>query len=47
MEDAVKKFIDDLAAENPEKTKLVNQLARLANTKPATDAKGPAPAPAQ
>lgn len=47
MEAAVMEFINDLAAENPEKTKLVKQLNRLANTKPAEDAKGPAPAPAQ
>ena len=47
MEAAVKKFINDLATENPKSAEVVKQLNRLANTKPATDAKGPAPAPAQ
>jgi len=47
MEAAVMKFINDLATENPKSAEVVKQLSALANTKPASDAKGPAPAPAQ
>ena len=47
MEAAVMKFINDLATENPKSAEVVKQLSALANTKPAADAKGPAPAPAQ